>query len=76
MGKDYLKRFDHKEFGDLKTNWLADFTDGTAVIIADATHLPKEKDKQESPERKSMTTWIEANFYRGNYDLLEVRFVA
>ena len=56
MGKDYLKRFDHKEFGDLKTNWLADFTDGTAVIIADATHLPKEKDKQESQERKSMTT--------------------
>ena len=57
---------------------MADFTDGTAVIIADATHLPKEKDKQESPERKSMTTYVnkEANFYRGNYDLLEARFVA
>ena len=34
------------KFGDLKTNWLADFADGTAVIIADAAHLPKEKDKK------------------------------
>ena len=42
------------KFVDLKTNWLADFADGTAVITADAAHLPRVKDKQESPERKSM----------------------